>query len=554
MTELASIRPDVHKRLPILVALTVLAAACGAPPKATIDYGSGVRFVPVVADAIDDVGLGSSVGVASDGSPTISYFGFPAVVAEGVTPPVRPIGAPFLPGVLLATDSTDGMWTRGALQQAKPAVAPVGIGVPFGPDTVEGLDLTPANAAGTSVAVGGDGTIHVAWTAGSGVFYASTKMNGMTMVSQLFDFGTALPQAGPIGSPGITLDDAGTPWVAYAVNGADGIDIQVATPAGKGWKTRTAAVAKHCNGCAQPGPTGIGVVGGAPLVVYLDAQGKAVRSASLHGTTWTVADVETGVQASGLSFDASGDTAYAAYYTGTGAVHLAAFDGTGWTPSEAATVTDPTPADGVMAAGTGVAVDDQGTVYVAWEDAGVHLASGTPGALAQVAIQGTGTGAHPSLAAGGGNVFLAWYDTAEQNLLLGAMGDFQDVLIANPSPAPTVSIAPPVTAECGKDGKIALDIVAKGVAFDTNCLVAPAGQAFEITFDNQDAGVPHNVAIYTKSPAEGGTPLFQGEQFPGIAKQTYTVPALDPGTYYFQCDVHPTTMFGTFVVVDTAAK
>ena len=554
MTELASIRPDVHKRLIIVAALTVFAAACSAPPKATIDYGSGVRFVPVVADALDDVGLGSAVGVASDGSPYISYFGFPAVVAEGEIAPARPIGAPFLPGVLLATDSTDGMWTRGAVQQTKPAVAPVGIGVPFGPDTVEGLDLTPANAAGTAVVVGADGTVHVAWTAGAGVYYASTMLGGTSTVSQLFDFGTALTQAGPIGSPGIALDDAGNPWVAYAVNGADGIDIQVATPATKGWDTQTAAVAKHCNGCAQPGPTGIGVVGGAPLVVYMDAQGKAVRSASLDGSTWTVADVETGVQASGLSLAASGDAAYASYYTGAGAVDVAVWDGTGWTPGEAASVTDPGPANGVMAATTGVAVDDQGTTYVAWEDAGVHLASGTGGTYVPVAIQGAGTGARPSLAVSGGNVFLAWYDTAEQNLLLGAMGDFQDILIANPSPVPTVSIAPPVTAECGKDGKIALDIVAKAVAFDTNCLVAPAGQAFEITLDNQDAAVGHNVAIWTKSPAEGGTALFTGEVFPGVAKQTYKVPALDPGTYYFQCDVHPTTMFGTFVVVDSKAK
>lgn len=554
MTELASIRPDVHKRLTIVAALTVLAAACGAPPKATIDYGSGVRFVPVVADAIDDVGLGSAVGVASDGSPYLSYFGFPAVVAENQTAPVRPIGAPFLPGVFLATDSADGMWTRGAVQQSKPAVAPVGIGVPFGPDTVENPDLTAGNAAGTALVVGADGTVHVAWTAGSGVYYAATKLGGMTMVSQLFDFGTALPQAGPIGSPGITLDDAGTPWVAYAVNGADGIDIQVATPAGKGWDTQTAAVAKHCNGCAQPGPTRIGVVGGAPFVVYVDAQGKAVRSASLNGSKWTVADVETGVQASGLSLAASGDTAYASYYTGAGAVDVAAWDGTGWTPGEAASVSDPAPANGVLAATTAVAVDDQGTAYVAWEDAGVHLASGTAGTFTQVAIQGGGTGAHPSLAASGGNVFLAWYDTVEQDLLLGAMGDFQDILIANPSPVPTMSVAPSPAAECGKDGKIALDIVAKSLAFDTSCLVAPAGQAFEITFDNQDSTVTHNVAIWTKSPAEGGTALFTGDGFAGIAQQTYKVPALDPGTYFFQCDYHAATMFGTFVVVDTKGK
>ncbi len=43
------------------------------------------------------------------------------------------------------------------------------------------------------------------------------------------------------------------------------------------------------------------------------------------------------------------------------------------------------------------------------------------------------------------------------------------------------------------------------------------------------------------------TALFQGEQFPGVATQEYQVPALDPGTYYFHCDVHA-TMNGTVVV------
>jgi cytochrome c oxidase subunit 2 len=97
-----------------------------------------------------------------------------------------------------------------------------------------------------------------------------------------------------------------------------------------------------------------------------------------------------------------------------------------------------------------------------------------------------------------------------------------------------------------------LSVTAKNTAFDTKCLAAPADQAFTIKFDNQDAGVPHNVAIYTKDPAQGGTLLGGAtsatDTITGPATTSYQVKPLQPGTYLFRCDVHPTAMFGTFVV------
>ena len=102
----------------------------------------------------------------------------------------------------------------------------------------------------------------------------------------------------------------------------------------------------------------------------------------------------------------------------------------------------------------------------------------------------------------------------------------------------------------GEDGAIALDIVALNVAFDVNCLVAPAGEPFEINFDNQDAGIPHNVAIYTDSSA--ATSLFVGETFNGVDQRAYAVDPLDAGSYFFRCDVHPTTMTGTLAAVEGA--
>jgi plastocyanin len=41
--------------------------------------------------------------------------------------------------------------------------------------------------------------------------------------------------------------------------------------------------------------------------------------------------------------------------------------------------------------------------------------------------------------------------------------------------------------------------------------------------------------------------LFTGDLVSGPKKIVYQVPALEQGTYFFRCDVHP-TMTGTFVV------
>src|SRR5207247_3937142 len=47
-----------------------------------------------------------------------------------------------------------------------------------------------------------------------------------------------------------------------------------------------------------------------------------------------------------------------------------------------------------------------------------------------------------------------------------------------------------------------------------------------------------------------GTNLFRGEIVTGPTAVDYRIPPLEPGTYYFHCDVHP-TMSGTVVVKAT---
>jgi plastocyanin len=92
--------------------------------------------------------------------------------------------------------------------------------------------------------------------------------------------------------------------------------------------------------------------------------------------------------------------------------------------------------------------------------------------------------------------------------------------------------------------------VAQNIAFDATCLAAPAGQAFTIEFDNQDPSVPHNIDLLAADPSQdpSAPSLFAGDLVTGVATATYDVPALDAGTYFFRCDVHPTQMVGTFVV------
>lgn len=112
------------------------------------------------------------------------------------------------------------------------------------------------------------------------------------------------------------------------------------------------------------------------------------------------------------------------------------------------------------------------------------------------------------------------------------------------SPSPTAS--PTGGGAACKPSGTELHVTASNLLFDTKCLAVPAGQAFTIVFENKDGGVLHNVSIYTDSSVS--TQLFKGKLTTGPDTVTYKVPALDAGTYYFQCDVHPATMNGTFVV------
>lgn len=104
-------------------------------------------------------------------------------------------------------------------------------------------------------------------------------------------------------------------------------------------------------------------------------------------------------------------------------------------------------------------------------------------------------------------------------------------------PNPAASAAPGAAAD--------VSITAENIQFTTTDATAPAGKAFTIAFSNQDAGVPHDVAIHKDSPT--GPVVFQGQIVTGPTTVVYDVPAIPAGTYAFVCTVHP-NMTGTLTV------
>lgn len=112
----------------------------------------------------------------------------------------------------------------------------------------------------------------------------------------------------------------------------------------------------------------------------------------------------------------------------------------------------------------------------------------------------------------------------------------------SPSSTPTTTAPPTTTVPT-----VTVNLVAHNIAFNLSTITVPAGAQVIVNFDNQDVSVPHNFAVYTNSSAT--TPIFVGQIITGPATITYRFTApTTPGNYFFRCDVHPTIMFGTFVV------
>jgi plastocyanin len=538
-----------RKVLPSAFVLSILAAACATPTPPSVTFGSGKQFVPQVADFLDNVGLYPSVAVDSEGTPYLSSFGFLAELKEGEIAPTHPIGAPSLPAILMSS-TKDGIWTRGAV--AMQASIP-NVSVPFGPATVpEVKSLNPQNVNGTALAVDQSGGLHVAWAADLGLWYAqSSGPTGSFTASLIQKIRPA--RAGVLGPPAVAVTPSGAPWVAFSLTTARGQEVTVKTMVAGAWKTDVLDTIPPRSGPSHPYRVASTVsASGQPVVLY--SNGSSVLAAALGGGEeggWAFSTVESGADGYGLSATTGKDgTIHVAYYAGDQVHAASSKDGTSWQTSTVATV-----GNGANDTGrsTGIAADDAGTVSVTWYDPdtdSVQLASATGGSFEPIEVKGTNGGMLPAVAAtpDGSAVYVAWYAETSQDLLLGTYAEVSGLDLAVPSPTPSaVAATTPATTQCTKASNGVVDIVAQGIAFDTNCIEAPASAPFTIAFDNKDSGIQHNVSVYP-SATDLTQPIEQGEIITGPATADYKVPELKSGEYYFHCDVHPTLMNGTLRV------
>lgn len=112
------------------------------------------------------------------------------------------------------------------------------------------------------------------------------------------------------------------------------------------------------------------------------------------------------------------------------------------------------------------------------------------------------------------------------------------------TPTAQATVAPQATATSGGGGGT-ISIAALNILFDKATLTASTGTV-KIEFDNKDGGIPHNINVFDGKDATGkslGATAIEA----GPVKQELTLD-LKAGAYFYQCDVHPTTMTGTLTV------
>lgn len=115
-----------------------------------------------------------------------------------------------------------------------------------------------------------------------------------------------------------------------------------------------------------------------------------------------------------------------------------------------------------------------------------------------------------------------------------------------PTPVPTRPPAPPPPPPPPPPpAGVSITIAAfDALNFSPRTATAPAGSSVTLTFDNQDAGVLHDLRVFSS----GGALLAQTDIFEGVGQRTVTFTVGAAGAYPFTCSVHPQNMRGTLTV------
>jgi plastocyanin len=119
---------------------------------------------------------------------------------------------------------------------------------------------------------------------------------------------------------------------------------------------------------------------------------------------------------------------------------------------------------------------------------------------------------------------------------------------SEPSGASASGSAQPPAGGGAPSGPV--DVTAQNLAFDKTTIALPASGQDTIHFTNDDAGVPHNIVIFSADPSTDASAktLFTGDPVTGPGSTDYTFKAPPPGQYFFRCEFHPDTMKGTVTV------
>lgn len=105
--------------------------------------------------------------------------------------------------------------------------------------------------------------------------------------------------------------------------------------------------------------------------------------------------------------------------------------------------------------------------------------------------------------------------------------------------------SPPAQAAAACEGASpTTEIAAAKSLFDKKCVAATAGEPLKLSFRNDDT-YQHNFAV---TRGKGGEKLYTSPFFDGSVQSTAEIPALDAGTYYFECNIHPFVMNGEYIV------